>query len=124
MIKYSERNYKNKKSNYNSYVMNQVNQLSHIENEDSLNIKNSDILLSKLEKSALSSAGSQGHLVAASLKRWGRRRDIRDPARGVRTVWRSRVFGHFATPDPYRRSLPNNLIKLINMKSFILIMIF
>ena len=55
MIKYSERNYKNKKSNYNSYVMNQVNQLSHIENEDSLNIKNSDILLSKLEKYALTS---------------------------------------------------------------------
>ena len=55
MIKYSERNYKNKKSNCNGYVMNQVNQLSHIENEDSLNIKNSDILLSKLEKYALTS---------------------------------------------------------------------
>ena len=55
MIKCSERNYKNKKSNCNSYVMNQVNQLSHIENEDSLNIKNSDILLSKLEKYALTS---------------------------------------------------------------------
>ena len=55
MIKYSERNYKNKKSNYNSYAINQVNKLSHIENDDCLNIKNSDILLSKLEKYALTS---------------------------------------------------------------------